>query len=46
MGVDYAASLLRYLEGGDRQGAATMAQDVESAAASCPETKIVMSGYR
>ncbi|PPQ72420.1 hypothetical protein CVT26_003783 [Gymnopilus dilepis] len=45
VGVDYAASLLRYLEGGDRQGAATMAQDVESAAASCPETKIVMSGY-
>lgn len=45
-GVDYAASIAGFLEGGDPQGAATMAQDVTSTANSCPDTKIVMSGYR
>ncbi|KAF8912246.1 cutA, cutinase A [Gymnopilus junonius] len=44
-GVDYAATIAGFLEGGDPQGAANMAQDVISTANSCPDTKIVMSGY-
>ncbi|PPQ99216.1 hypothetical protein CVT24_009235 [Panaeolus cyanescens] len=44
-GVNYAASLQGFLEGGDPQGAATMASDVNTAASSCPSTKIVMAGY-
>lgn len=45
-GVDYPASIAGFLEGGDPNGAATMAKDVTSTASSCPSTKIVMSGYR
>lgn len=45
-GVDYPASIAGFLEGGDPQGAATMANSVTSTASACPNTKIVMSGYR
>jgi len=46
IGVDYAASIPGFLEGGDPAGARTMAADVTSATSSCPSTQIVMSGYR
>ncbi|PFH47880.1 carbohydrate esterase family 5 protein [Amanita thiersii Skay4041] len=45
IGVDYAATVGGFFEGGDPDGARTMAADVNSAASSCPNTKIVMSGY-
>lgn len=46
IGVEYAASIGGFLEGGDPVGARMMAADVTSAANSCPNTQIVMSGYR
>lgn len=46
IGVDYAASVAGFLAGGDPIGAQTMANDVAVAAAACPNTEIVMSGYR
>lgn len=45
-GVNYAADVIGFLEGGDPAGAATMTADINAAASSCPNTKIVMSGYR
>lgn len=45
-GIPYAASIAGFLEGGDPAGAATMANDVTATANACPDTKIVMSGYR
>jgi len=45
VGVNYPASIAGFLEGGDPNGARTMAQDVTSTASACPNTKIVMSGY-
>ncbi|KIJ52489.1 carbohydrate esterase family 5 protein [Sphaerobolus stellatus SS14] len=45
IGVDYAASLAGFEEGGDPAGAKTMATDIENQASACPQTKIVMSGY-
>ena len=45
-GVDYSASIAGFLEGGDPAGSATMASLVEQAITQCPNTKIVMSGYR
>ncbi|KAH9484512.1 Cutinase [Psilocybe cubensis] len=44
-GVNYPANVAGFLEGGDPNGAATMAQDISSTASSCPNTKIVVSGY-
>ncbi|KAF5323813.1 hypothetical protein D9619_012987 [Psilocybe cf. subviscida] len=44
-GVNYPASVAGFLEGGDPQGAQTMANDVASVASACPNTEIVMSGY-
>ncbi|KAG6813415.1 hypothetical protein H0H92_011394 [Tricholoma furcatifolium] len=44
-GIPYAASIAGFLEGGDPAGAATMASDVTAKANSCPDTKIVISGY-
>ena len=46
LGVVYAASIPGFLEGGDPAGASTMVADVTSAASLCPDTQIVMSGYR
>jgi cutinase len=45
-GVDYAASIPGYLEGGDPAGAATLASLTNEAASKCPATQIVLSGYR
>lgn len=46
VGVNYAASVAGFLEGGDPQGAATMASDITSSLSSCPDTDMVVSGYR
>ena len=45
-GVDYAATIAGYLEGGDPAGAATLASLVDLAVSQCPNTQIVLSGYR
>lgn len=45
-GVDYPATIPGYLAGGSKEGAATMKSHVELAVSQCPDTKIVMSGYR
>ncbi|TFK35878.1 cutinase [Crucibulum laeve] len=45
IGVNYPADIAGFEEGGDPNGAKTMAGDITSAAGSCPNTKIVMSGY-
>jgi len=45
-GVDYAATIGGYLEGGDPAGAATLALLTAQAATQCPSTQIVLSGYR
>ncbi|KAJ6629664.1 cutinase-domain-containing protein [Mycena sp. CBHHK59/15] len=44
-GVDYDASVLGYLEGGDPAGSTTMANLINTAATKCTSTKIVISGY-
>lgn len=46
IGVDYPADLQGFEEGGDPNGAKTMAADITNAVNSCPDTKVVMSGYR
>ena len=45
-GVDYPATIAGYLEGGDKGGAATLAALAEQTATQCPNTQIVLSGYR
>ncbi|KAF7298727.1 Cutinase [Mycena indigotica] len=44
-GVPYAADIPGFLVGGDPTGSATMAQLLTSAASSCPNAKLVTSGY-
>ncbi|GLB42494.1 putative catalyzes the hydrolysis of cutin, a polyester that forms the structure of plant cuticle [Lyophyllum shimeji] len=44
-GIPYPATIAGFLAGGDRGGAATMGNSVTSKANSCPNTKIVISGY-
>ncbi|THU77233.1 cutinase [Dendrothele bispora CBS 962.96] len=44
-GVDYPADIPGFLEGGDKQGSQTMADDITNAANSCPNAKIVTVGY-
>ncbi|KAH8828601.1 cutinase [Flagelloscypha sp. PMI_526] len=44
-GVPYAADIPGFLAGGDPVGSATMASMAASAIASCPNTKVVLSGY-
>ncbi|WYZ42194.1 hypothetical protein EsH8_V_001089 [Colletotrichum jinshuiense] len=44
-GVDYPASILGFLLGGDSAGSTTMANLVARAVTQCPSTKIVLSGY-
>lgn len=45
-GVDYGATVIGYLEGGDPAGASTMASLINQAASQCSSTQIVISGYR
>ena len=45
-GVDYPADIPGFLAGGDATGSTTMAQLVTQAMTQCPNTKVVMSGYR
>lgn len=45
-GVDYAANVAGFLDGGDDKGAATMADLATQAANDCADTQIVLSGYR
>jgi hypothetical protein len=44
-GVDYDATVIHFLEGGDSDGGDTMADLTNRAASQCPSTKIVMAGY-
>lgn len=45
-GVAYPADIAGFLAGGSRAGASTMAGHVRTARTKCPNTKIVLSGYR
>lgn len=45
-GVTYPADVAGFLQGGDSTGSATMASLVSQASTQCPDTKIVLSGYR
>ncbi|KAH8667578.1 cutA, cutinase A [Tricladium varicosporioides] len=45
VGVEYGATIEGFLQGGDKQGSALMASLVSSTLKSCPNTKLVMSGY-
>ncbi|KAF7948062.1 uncharacterized protein EAE97_003473 [Botrytis byssoidea] len=44
-GVNYPADVPGFLEGGDAAGSKTMASMVTSTLSSCPDTKLVISGY-
>lgn len=45
-GVDYAATIAGAISGGSSQGASTLASLVSTAMSKCPDTQIVLSGYR
>lgn len=45
-GVNYSADIFGFLAGGSASGSRTMATLVEQAFTQCPQTKVVMSGYR
>ncbi len=45
-GVDYKADIPSYLGGGDADGATKLAAMASLGASRCPDTHIVLSGYR
>lgn len=45
-GVDYPASIVGFLEGGDADGSTLMANLSQQAQTQCPDTKLVLGGYR
>lgn len=45
-GVDYSADIFGFLVGGSTSGSTKMKTLVQQAIVQCPNTKIVMSGYR
>ena len=45
-GVDYPAGIFGFLAGGSASGSTLMKELVQKAIVQCPDTKIVMSGYR
>jgi cutinase len=45
-GVEYPANVQGFLAGGDATGSKTMVSLVQQAMTQCPNTKVVMSGYR
>ncbi|CAG8976176.1 hypothetical protein HYALB_00010434 [Hymenoscyphus albidus] len=44
-GIDYAADVQGFVAGGDKKGSALMATSTKKALSSCPESKVIMSGY-
>jgi hypothetical protein len=46
IGVDYNNGVAGYLSGGDGQGSKKMAEMISSKASQCPNSKLVVSGYR
>lgn len=44
--TENSANVVGYLTGGDAGGSATFAQLTQRAASQCPQTQIVLSGYR
>lgn len=45
-GVDYPADIAGFLAGGDAGGSKAMAQLVTQAVADCPDSDVIMAGYR
>jgi hypothetical protein len=45
-GVNYTATTLGYLSGGDKDGSNLTARLVEQAVSQCPNTKVSLGGYR
>ena len=44
-GIDYPASIIGFLQGGDTNGGVLMANLAARAMTQCPNTKVVLSGY-
>ena len=45
-GIDYPATIIGFLEGGDDAGSALLANYTARAMSQCPSSKVVVSGYR